>query len=105
MPARKKTTAAKRATTLRPRPRSAAAVAPSAGLSFGVLVNSIRQVHEHCAARANRAVNANLTLRNWVIGGYIHHYELNGQDRAEYGDGLLVRLAERLENAGLRRMD
>jgi predicted nuclease of restriction endonuclease-like (RecB) superfamily len=65
-------------------------------LTFTALVDSIRQVHEHCAAQANRVVNVTLTLRNWSIGAYIHHYELNGADRAEYGEGLLDALAERL---------
>ncbi len=92
MPAKKKTTVTKRTTTLRRRPSSAAATA-TRGLSFRVLVDSIRQVHEHCAAQASRAVNVNLTLRNWVIGGHIHHYELNGQDRAKYGDAMIDRLA------------
>ena len=41
-------------------------------------------------------VNVTLTLRNWTIGAYIHHYELNGADRAKYGDGLLDALADQL---------
>lgn len=63
MSAKKKTTATKRTTTLRRRRNSAAATA-TRGLSFRVLVDSIRQVHEHCAAQASRAVNLSLTLRN-----------------------------------------
>ena len=74
-------------------------------LDFAALVKAIQRVHEDSAAAVNRAVNTTLTLRNWIIGGYIHHYELNGQDRAKYGDELLARLAERLEKIGLRRMD
>jgi hypothetical protein len=27
-----------------------------------------------------------LTLRNWLIGYYIAEYELQGSDRADYGD-------------------
>jgi hypothetical protein len=65
-------------------------------LDFTGLVEAIRQVHLHCASQARRAVNIHLTLRNWLIGGYIHHYELNGRDRAEYGEGLFSTLAERL---------
>jgi len=65
-------------------------------LDFTGLVEAIRQVHLHCASQARRAVNINLTLRNWLIGGYIHHYELNGRDRAEYGEGLFSTLAEHL---------
>jgi predicted nuclease of restriction endonuclease-like (RecB) superfamily len=103
MPAKKKTTIPKRGPATRRKPRSATAADGS--LDFTALVVAIRQVHAHCTAQANRAVNVSLTLRNWVIGGYLHHYELNGQDRAKYGDGLLARLAERLENEGLQRMD
>jgi predicted nuclease of restriction endonuclease-like (RecB) superfamily len=63
---------------------------------FSVLVASIRQVHEQCAAQATRAVNISLTFRNWLIGAHIHHYELQGADRATYGDKLLHKLAEQL---------
>ncbi len=78
-------------------------------LDFTALVDAIRQVHEHSAAAASRAVNTTLTLRNLVIGAYIHHYELNGADRAKYGEGLLDALAERLKttdvaNAGRRQL-
>lgn len=66
-----------------------------------MLVDAIRQVHEQCAAQASRAVNVNLTLRNWVIGGYIHHYELNGRDRAKYGEAMIDRLATELAKRGV----
>ncbi|MDT8389644.1 MAG: PDDEXK nuclease domain-containing protein [Lentisphaeria bacterium] len=65
-------------------------------LGFGEMVDAIRQVHEYCASQAKRAVNTNLTLRNWLIGGYIHHYELYGRDRATYGEGLIDTLAGKL---------
>ncbi len=39
----------------------------------------------------------------WVIGAYIHHYELHGADRADYGDRLLPKLAERLGNEKMDR--
>ena len=72
-------------------------VTPTGGkLGFADLVIAIRQVHEHCATQAKLAVNMNLTLRNWVIGGYIHHYELNGKDRARYGEAMIDRLASEL---------
>jgi len=89
MPAKKK-----------PRPaasrKSSSAATVDGSLNFTALVDSIRQVHEHCAAQANRAINLSLTLRNWVIGGYVHHYELNGRDRAKYGDAMIDRLAAEL---------
>ena len=74
-------------------------------LDFPTLVNSIRQIHAHCAAQANRVVNISLTIRNWVIGGYIHHYELNGSDRAKYGDTLIDRLAGELAKRNVSTCD
>ena len=70
--------------------------APAAALDFSTLVEAIRQVHDHSAEIAKRAVNTSLTLRNWIIGAYIAEYELSGADRANYGDGLLRDLAARL---------
>ncbi len=57
-------------------------------MDFNTLISAIRQVHKHLAARASRAVNISLTLRNWLIGAYITEFELNGEDRAKYGDNL-----------------
>ncbi|PIP37758.1 MAG: hypothetical protein COX19_15855 [Desulfobacterales bacterium CG23_combo_of_CG06-09_8_20_14_all_51_8] len=64
--------------------------------NFENLVGSIRQANEELAAQAGRAVNISLTMRNWLIGCYIGEYELNGSDRATYGDNLLTELAKRL---------
>lgn len=64
--------------------------------SFDNLVGYIQQVHQGMTAKAGRAVNLSLTLRNWLIGCYIAEYELRGQDRAQYGEGLLTELAKRL---------
>jgi len=75
-----------------------------AKIDFRALVDAIQQVHEHCAAQAGRAVNISLTLRNWAIGCHIREYEQNGADRAEYGENLLDRLAERLDAEGMRRV-
>lgn len=71
-----------------------------AGMDFSALVSAIRETHEQCAAQANRAVNVALTMRNWLVGSYIHEYEQNGADRAAYGEGLLDRLSERLISDG-----
>lgn len=69
---------------------------PAPETGFAALVASIRQVHQECAAQATRAVNISLTWRNWLIGAHIHHYELQGADRARYGDRLLHQLADQL---------
>lgn len=74
-------------------------------LDFQSLVAAIRQVDEHLAAQAGKAVNVCLTLRNWAIGFYILEYEQRGADRAEYGGQLLERLAERLRQQGMPRVE
>ncbi len=74
-------------------------------LNFTALVNSIQQVHEQSTALVNRTVNTTLTLRNWLIGAYIHHYELNGSDRAKYGDHLIEKLAEALDQTRVTACD
>lgn len=68
------------------------------GTSFSNLVESIQIINNELSMHAGRAVNTSLTIRNWLIGGYIHHYELNGNDRAKYGEKLLRELAKRLKN-------
>lgn len=73
-------------------------------LNFDSLVTTIKQVHEHLATQAGRAVNISLTLRNWIIGFYIQEYEQKGSDRAMYGEKLLTRLAEQLKKQGLERV-
>jgi predicted nuclease of restriction endonuclease-like (RecB) superfamily len=73
-------------------------------LNFGTLVETIRQVHEHLAAQASKAVNISVTLRNWLTGCYIREYEQNGSDRARYGEALLGTLSERLTQAGIEGM-
>jgi hypothetical protein len=54
------------------------------------------QIHAAMQLEAGVTVNTTLTLRNWLIGAYIHHYELHGADRAQYGERLMDKLAEAL---------
>jgi len=74
-------------------------------LSFERLVTTIGQAHAELAAQAARAVNASLTMRNWLIGFHIAEYEQLGTDRAQYGDTLLERLSARLRQAGVSRAE
>lgn len=74
-------------------------------LSFERLVTTIGQAHAELVAQASRAVNASLTLRNWLIGFYIAEYEQRGTDRAQYGDRLLERLSGSLTRAGVSRAE
>ena len=73
--------------------------------SFDALVAAIEGAHTALAAQASKAVNISLTLRNWLIGCYIHEYEQAGADRAAYGGRLLDSLAGRLQGGGLKRVD
>ncbi|HLP45832.1 MAG TPA: PDDEXK nuclease domain-containing protein [Candidatus Kapabacteria bacterium] len=74
-------------------------------LTFVNLVSSIRKAHDLFSAQANKAVNANLTMRNWAIGYYIERYERSGVDRAKYGEKLMDDLSDSLKNQGLPRCD
>jgi predicted nuclease of restriction endonuclease-like (RecB) superfamily len=79
------------------------------GLGLGVLVDSISHTDQVLAAQATRAVNINLTLRNWFIGCYIAEYELRGADRAAYGEALILDLEKalrvrKISGAGRRQL-
>lgn len=72
---------------------------------FGQLISQIQQADQQLTSLASKAVNVSLTLRNWLIGYYIAEYQLQGQDRADYGDKLFERLAKQLKTQGLSRVD
>lgn len=65
---------------------------------FTSLLEDIQNINTEFTYQAKQVVNTNLTLRNLFIGGYIANYELNGNDRAKYGDKLLQNLAKNLKN-------
>ena len=70
-------------------------------LSFESLVTAIGHTHAELAAQASLAVNASLTLRNWFIGMHIEEYELQGADRAQYGEKLLAKLSTILSDLNI----
>lgn len=71
--------------------------------TFSTLIETIRNIHQDLSAQASKAVNIQLTLRNWLIGYYIAEYEQRGKDRADYGDALLVKLSEVLSQRNVVR--
>lgn len=78
-------------------------------LTFESLVTAICQADSALAAHATKAVNFSLTLRNWFIGFYIAEFELQGAERATYGENLLAELAKALRardvsNSGRRQL-
>lgn len=73
--------------------------------TFDGLVEALSAAHGEMHGRATSAVNRALTLRNWLMGAFIQEYELRGRDRAEYGERLFIRLAERLAALRVPRAD
>ncbi len=65
---------------------------------FKSLVKNLENINREFSLQAKMAVNTSLTLRNWFIGAYIHEYELNGSDRAAYGEKIFSELEKELKN-------
>jgi predicted nuclease of restriction endonuclease-like (RecB) superfamily len=63
---------------------------------FENLLSHIGEIHLKMQVYSSNAVNQALTVRNWMIGFYIVEFELEGQDRAVYGEGLIDQIAQRL---------
>ena len=78
---------------------------PAPDDDFSGLIQSLTHVHEHLKFQAAKAVNVNLTLRNWIFGWRIKEYELKGRDRAKYGERLFPLMAERLAGMGVSNCD
>ena len=73
--------------------------------SFEELTQSLRSMNDAFQQSAASAINKHVTCRNWLNGYYIVHYELNGSDKAKYGEKLLLKLAERLKMKGYSYRD
>lgn len=69
-------------------------------LNFESLVGRINLIQDALQTQAAHAVNLSLTARNWLVGYYIVEYEQHGEDRAKYGEKLINKLAERLNQRG-----
>jgi predicted nuclease of restriction endonuclease-like (RecB) superfamily len=65
------------------------------------LIQAIQDTNQFFLGKVQRQVNTSLTLRNWVIGYYIAEYEQQGKDRAEYGETLYAKIAEKLKAVNL----
>lgn len=70
-------------------------------MNFEKLVTSVQNTNLHLQQNAIKAVNANLTLRNWLVGFYIVEFEQNGEDRAVYSSKLIHKLAGKIKIKGL----
>lgn len=58
--------------------------------NIGVVIATARQ-------EAIKAINTQLVKSNWEIGRHIIEFEQHGNERAEYGSDLLVRLSKDLK--------
>ena len=70
-------------------------------IDFTQLESSISNLNDVFEENTAKAINRNITARNWLIGFYIVNYEQNGRDRAKYGEKTLQRLAENLNQKSL----
>lgn len=70
-------------------------------MDFDKLYKSVEKLDAAFEDNTAKAINRNITARNWLIGFYIVHYEQKGQDRAKYGEKTLQTLAERLNKKSL----
>lgn len=70
-------------------------------MKFPQLTNNIKITHEILQNNTVRAINQNITARNWLIGLWIVEFEQNGEDRAKYGDKLLYNISKAISINGL----
>lgn len=66
--------------------------------NFDSLVGRIQSTNDILQDNARLVINRHVTAKAWLTGHYIVEYELNGEDRAKYGERLLQNLAERLQD-------
>jgi hypothetical protein len=69
--------------------------------NLNALLSQISQLDGQLTAQAAKSIDRLLTIRNWLIGGYLFEYEQNGSDRANYGSKLELTIAESLIRKGL----
>jgi hypothetical protein len=70
-------------------------------LDLTVLLSQISDLDCQLTSQAAKSIDRLLTMRNWLIGGYIVEYEQKGADKAIYGAKLEQTLAEKLNRKGL----
>ena len=73
--------------------------------NFESLIDNVYKTHCALQLNAQKTVNQNLTIRNWLIGCYIVEFEQNGEDRAKYGTCLLEEMAKQIKSKGVKGLD
>ena len=80
----------------KPRRSTPAVGKADATIGNGEIYNRIRAILDAARMQAVQAVNSTQVVAYWLIGREIIEGELKGTRRAEYGQALVARLAERL---------
>ena len=70
-------------------------------MRYNELEYTIQEVHSSLQQNTIKAINRNITIRNWLIGYYIIEFEQKGEDRARYGQQLLKSLESSINIKGL----
>lgn len=70
-------------------------------MNFEQLATIIENTHLQLQQNAVKAVNQCQTVRNWLMGFYIVEFEQNGEDRAKYGEQLLKKLEQKINQKAL----
>lgn len=71
-------------------------------MNLSQLISAIQSTHVYAQQYAHQQVNNSLTIRNWITGYYLFHFEQNGEDRAAYGTQLYKTIAGNLKSLGLK---
>ena len=65
-------------------------------IGFEKLYSDVYVIIEHARDNSYRAVNVQLTLRNWLVGERVAREELRGEERAAYGKQIITELTKKL---------
>lgn len=68
-------------------------------MDINELSNTLKEVHVQLLNYSSHTINLSVTIRNWLFGYFIQEYELNGSDRARYGEKIVKNLATMLQSA------
>jgi predicted nuclease of restriction endonuclease-like (RecB) superfamily len=72
-------------------------------MKIQLLCEQIKTIDGTFKKSANKAINIHVSMRNWLIGAYIKHYELHGADRAQYGEATVQTIADKLNSKGFSK--
>ena len=71
-------------------------IIPAVPEGYVLLMTEISELIERHRSQAVRSINSILTMAYWEIGRRIVEFEQGGEERATYGEALLVNLARDL---------